>query len=44
MDIAQSSLPPDILTPGSLQTQHLVTLSSVEDDALGEELGALFSE
>ena len=37
MDIAQSPLPPDILTSGSLllQRQHLVTLSSVEDDALG---------
>ncbi len=45
MDIAQSSLPLDILTPdNSLQSQHLVTLSSVEDDALGEEQRALFSE
>jgi SNF2 family DNA or RNA helicase len=43
MDIAQSSLPPDILTPGnSLQSQHLVTLSSVEDDALGEELQVIW--
>jgi hypothetical protein len=39
MDIAQSPLPLDILAPASLQRQqHLVTLSSVEDDALGEEL------
>jgi ERCC4-related helicase len=41
MDIAQSPLPPDILSPGGLQglqRQHLVTLSSVEDDALGEEI------
>src|SRR5258708_16994142 len=43
MDIAQSPLPLDILTPGnSLQSQHLVTLSSVEDDALGEELQVIW--
>ena len=40
VDLAQSQLPPDLLLPGSLTAsrQHLVTLSSVEDDALGEEL------
>lgn len=39
-DLARSPLPPDPLVPGSLGAlrQHLVTLSSVEDDALGEEL------
>jgi len=42
VDIAQSPLPLDILTPGSLQRQHLVTLSSVEDDALGEELQVIW--
>lgn len=42
VDIAQSPLPPDILTRGSLQRQHLVTLSSVEDDALGEELQVIW--
>ncbi len=36
VDLAQSQLPPDLLLPGSLTAsrQHLVTLSSVEDDAL----------
>ena len=40
--ILQSSLPPDLLSTRSgqaqgstLSAQHLVTLSSVEDDALG---------
>ncbi len=42
VDIAQSPLPPDILTTGNLQRQHLVTLSSVEDDALGEELQVIW--
>ena len=42
IDIAQSPLPPDILTIGNLQRQHLVTLSSVEDDALGEELQVIW--
>ena len=42
IDITQSPLPPDILTTGNLQRQHLVTLSSVEDDALGEELQVIW--
>jgi hypothetical protein len=42
VDIAQSPLPPDILTSGSWQGQHLVTLSSVEDDAMGEELQVIW--
>ncbi len=42
MESVQSSLPPDILTPGSWRSQHLVTLSSVEDDALGEELQVIW--
>src|SRR5713226_233650 len=48
-DVSQSSLPPDILsvrpghtTGGILSVQHLVTLSSVEDDALGEELQVIW--
>jgi hypothetical protein len=51
VDVAQNVLPPDLLKSGSLNTrlqphqfnqnQHLVTLTSVEDDALGEELQAL---
>jgi len=42
VDIAQSPLPPDILTSGNLLRQHLVTISSVEDDALGEELQVIW--
>lgn len=48
VEVAQSTLPFDILKPVTPnlafhkssvgQTQHLVTLASVEDDALGEEL------
>ena len=44
-DVSQSSLPPDILgntSGGTLSIQHLVTLSSVEDDALGEELQVIW--
>ncbi|MDQ2716480.1 MAG: DISARM system SNF2-like helicase DrmD [Chloroflexota bacterium] len=44
VDIVQSTLPPDILSAGSLYTQpqHLVTLASVEDDALGEDLQVIW--
>src|SRR5438876_3642490 len=49
VDVAQSVLPPDLLKPGSLrvrlqpqQSQHLITLTSVEDDALGEELQVIW--
>lgn len=40
VDLAQSPLPPDTLLAGlpGADRQHLVTLTSVEDDALGEEL------
>jgi SNF2 family DNA or RNA helicase len=48
-DVSQSTLPPDILStrPGlasgsTLSTQHLVSLSSVEDDALGEEIQVIW--
>ena len=37
-EIEGSVLPPDQLRPDSNGQQHLVTLSSVEDDAMGEEL------
>jgi superfamily II DNA/RNA helicase len=37
-EIAKSALPPELLRADSNGQQHLVTLSSVEDDALGEEL------
>jgi hypothetical protein len=39
-EVQQSTLAPDplLLRPGGLARQHLVTLSSVEDDAFGEEL------
>ncbi len=49
VDVAQSTLPPDLLKPGSLglpihnsQVQHLVTFTSVEDDALGEDLQVIW--
>lgn len=40
VNLEQNQLAPDLLLPGNLTVtrQHLVTLSSVEDDALGEEL------
>ncbi len=37
-EVTGSALPPDPLSPHANGQQHLVTLSSVEDDALGEEL------
>ncbi len=42
IDVAQNTLPPDVMRSGSLHSQHLVTLSSVEDDALGEELQVIW--
>src|SRR5260370_31003582 len=49
VDVAQSTLPADLLKPGSLglsahnhRVQHLVTLTSVEDDALGEDLQVIW--
>ena len=48
-DVSRSSVPPDMLSAraghaagGILRAQHLVTLSSVEDDALGEELQVIW--
>lgn len=37
-EVSGSALPTDPLSPHANGQQHLVTLSSVEDDALGEEL------
>jgi hypothetical protein len=37
-EVRKSAVPVDLLRPGLNQAQHLVTLSSVEDDGLGEEL------
>ncbi|MBI3966543.1 MAG: DEAD/DEAH box helicase family protein [Chloroflexi bacterium] len=37
-DVRESALLPDPLAPGDVAPQHLLTLVSVEDDALGEEL------
>ena len=42
VDIASSTLPPDMFASRVFQAQHLVTLSSVEDDALGEELQVIW--
>lgn len=39
-DIAKSSLPPATLSGGLESAQHLISLTSGEDDALGEELQA----
>src|SRR5690349_3417905 len=40
--IRQSSLPSDPLAMRQLPPQHLLTLTSVEDDALGEELQVIW--
>ena len=41
-DVSASTLPPERLQSGLESPQHLVTLSSVEDDGLGEELNVLW--
>ena len=41
-DVAKSTLPGRPLRAGGNGAQHLVTLSSVEDDALGEELQVIW--
>ncbi|GAB4205910.1 MAG: DISARM system SNF2-like helicase DrmD [Roseiflexaceae bacterium] len=41
-DVRQSTLPPDLLVPADATPQHRVTLASVEDDALGEELQVIW--
>lgn len=42
MDVSKSSLPINPILNGVKKPQHLVTLSSVEDDALGEELQVIW--
>lgn len=41
-DARQSALPPDPLTFDGAGSQHLLTLNSVEDDGLGEELQVIW--
>lgn len=42
VEVIPSTLPPPILSSGTLARQHLVALSSVEDDALGEDLQVIW--
>lgn len=41
-DVRASTLPHDAVRSGIEKRHHLVTLSSVEDDALGEELQVIW--
>jgi hypothetical protein len=41
-DVAASTLPPERLQSGLESPQHLLSLSSVEDDGLGEELNVIW--
>src|SRR5205823_9828026 len=41
-DVRPSTLPPPALKPAFDGPQHLLTLSSVEDDGLGEELQVIW--
>ena len=41
-DVSTSTLPPERLQTGLESPQHLITLSSVEDDGLGEELNVIW--
>ena len=41
-DVRQSTLPPEPLAQADATPQHRVTLASVEDDALGEELQVIW--
>src|SRR5271156_635866 len=41
-DVSASTLPPDRLQAGLESPQHLLTLSSVEDDGFGEELNVIW--
>ena len=41
-DVSTSTLPPERLQTGLELPQHLITLSSVEDDGLGEELNVIW--
>jgi hypothetical protein len=42
VEVTPSTLPLPVLHSGTLARQHLVTLSSVEDDALGEDLQVIW--
>src|SRR5580693_9105861 len=42
VDVSASTLPPERLQAGLELPQHLLTLSSVEDDGLGEELNVIW--
>src|SRR3982074_2807077 len=41
-DVSASTLPPERLQAGLESPQHLLTLSSVEDDGMGEELNVIW--
>jgi len=41
-DVSTSTLPPELLQTGLESPQHLITLSSVEDDGPGEELNVIW--
>jgi superfamily II DNA or RNA helicase len=41
-DVLRSSQPLDVVAAGPRQPEHLVTLTSVEDDALGDELRVIW--
>ncbi len=41
-DVSASTLPPERLQTALEAPQHLLTLSSVEDDGLGEELNVIW--
>src|SRR2546426_4770054 len=41
-DVSASTLPPERLQTGLESPQHLLTLASVEDDGLGEELNVIW--
>ncbi len=41
-EVSKSTLPPERLQTGIESPQHLITLSSVEDDGLGEELSVIW--
>ena len=41
-EVTKSTLPPSTLPGGIERLQHLVSLTSVEDDALGEELEVIW--
>ena len=42
LDVQKSTLPVDPVHSGEQTPQHVVSLSSVEDDALGEELRVIW--